>query len=168
MWLIISLIGFTALAMIIHELGHLLAARSCNVPASELGLGMGPRLGGFRLGGIRFNLRAIPIGSFVMLDGTALKERSVRAQLLVHLGGVIFNLVAGILTYGTMFGWLNLLLAAGNILPLYQHDGWKCGVAIMRALLRRKSQPAERVFTFSGGFVSLLIAWAVARVFMFI
>ncbi len=72
--------------MIIHELGHLLAARSCRVAASELGLGMGPRLTGFRLGSIRFNLRAIPIGSFVMLDGTALKERSVRAQLLVHLG----------------------------------------------------------------------------------
>lgn len=164
--LIISLIGFTALAMIVHELGHLLAARLCKVPASELGLGMGPRLIGFSLAGIRFNLRAIPVGSFVRLDGTALKERSVRAQLLVHLGGVIFNVVAGLLTYGTMFGWLNLLLAAGNILPLYQHDGWKCGVTIMRALLQRKSQPAERVFTFSGGFVSLLIAWAVVRMFI--
>ncbi len=164
--LIISLIGFTALAMIVHELGHLLAARLCKVPASELGLGMGPRLIGFSLAGIRFNLRAIPVGSFVRLDGTALKERSVRAQLLVHLGGVIFNVVAGLLTYGTMFGWLNLLLAAGNILPLYQHDGWKCGVVIMRASMQRKSQPAERVFTFSGGFVSLLIAWAVVRMFI--
>lgn len=161
MSLILSLIGFAALAMIVHELGHLLAARFCNVAASELGLGMGPRLAGFRLGNIRFNLRAIPIGSFVMLDGAALKERSVRAQLLVHLGGVTFNLIAGFLTYGTTFGWLNLLLAAGNILPLYQHDGWKCGVVIMRALMRGKSQPAERVFTFSGGFVSLIIAWAV-------
>jgi len=166
MSIIISLIGFTALAMMVHELGHLLAARSCNVAASELGLGMGPRLFGFRLGGIRFNLRAIPLGSFVMLDGTSLKEKSVRVQLLVHLGGVVFNLVAGVLTYGTTFGWLNLLLAAGNILPLYQHDGWKCGVAIMRALLRRKSEPAERAFTFSGGFVSLLIAWAVVRMFI--
>jgi len=166
MSLIISLIGFTALAMMVHELGHLLAARSCNVAASELGLGMGPRLFGFRLGSIRFNLRAIPLGSFVMLDGTSLKEKSLRAQLFVHLGGVVFNLVAGFLTYGTTFGWLNFLLAAGNILPLYQHDGWKCGVAIMRALLRRKSEPAERVFTFSGGFVSLLIAWAVVRMFI--
>src|ERR1044071_7800813 len=125
---IIPLIGLTALAMIVHELGHLVAARACKVPASELGLGLGPRLTGFRLGSIRFNLRAIPAGSFVRLDGTALKERSVRAQLLVHLGGVIFNLVAGFLTYGTMFGWVNLLVAAGNILPLYQPDGWKCGV----------------------------------------
>ncbi|HKP83922.1 MAG TPA: site-2 protease family protein [Pyrinomonadaceae bacterium] len=164
--LIIQLIGFTALAMIVHELGHLLAARWCKVPASELGLGMGPRLTGFHLAGIHFSLRAIPVGSFVRLDGTALKEKSVRAQLLVHLGGVIFNVVAGFFTYGTMFGWLNLLLAAGNILPLYQHDGWKCGVVIMRALMQRKSQPAERVFTFSGGFVSLLIAWAVMRMFI--
>jgi membrane-associated protease RseP (regulator of RpoE activity) len=101
-----------------------------------------------------------------MLDGTALKERSVRAQLFVHLGGIIFNVVAGVFTYGTTFGWVNLLLAAGNILPFYHHDGWKCGVVIMRALMRRKSEPAERVFTFSGGFVSLLIAWAVVRMFI--
>ena len=163
MSLIISLIGFTALAMMVHELGHLLAARSCNVPASEFGFGMGPRLTGCRIGGMRFNLRAIPLGSYVGLNGVVLKEKSMRAQLLVHLGGIIFNLVAGFFTYGTTFGWLNLLLAAGNILPLYQHDGWKCGVVIMRALLRRKSEPAERAFTFSGGFVSLLIVWAVLR-----
>ena len=135
------------------------------MPASELGLGMGPKLVGFRLSSIRVTFRALPIGSFVMLDGTILKQRSLRAQLLVHLGGVLFNVVAGLLTYGTMFGWLNLLLAAGNILPLYQHDGWKCGVVIMRALMRRQSQPAERAFTFSGGFVSLVIAWVALRMF---
>ena len=166
MYTILSLILFAALAMIIHELGHLIAARSCRVAASELGLGMGPRLFGFRLGSFRFSLRAIPIASFVMLDGAALKERSVRAQLLVHLGGVIFNIVVGLLTYGTLFGWFNLLLAGGNILPIYQHDGWKCGVVIMRALLQRKSEPAERAFTFSGGFVSLVVAWAVVRMFI--
>src|SRR6185295_5597992 len=166
MSLIISVIVFAALAMIVHELGHLLAARSCKVPASELGLGMGPRLTGFRIGSIHFNLRAIPIGSFVMLDGTSLKEKSMRAQLVVHLGGVIFNIVAGLLTYGTTFGWLNFLLAAGNILPLYQHDGWKCGVVVLRALMQRTSQPLERAFTFSGGFVSLVIACYVARFFL--
>jgi membrane-associated protease RseP (regulator of RpoE activity) len=166
MYAIPSLILFAALAMLIHELGHLIAARSCRVAASELGLGMGPRLFGFRLGSLRFSLRAIPIASYVMLDGAALKERSFRAQLLVHFGGVAFNIVAGLLTYDTMFGWFNLLLAGGNILPLYQHDGWKCGVVIMRALLQRKSEPAERAFTFSGGFVSLVVAWAVVRMFV--
>lgn len=152
--------------MIIHELGHLVAARRCKVSASELGLGLGPKLFGFRLGSLRFSLRALPLGSFLMVDGTALKERSVQEQLLVHLGGVILNLIAGAFTYGTIFGWFNLLLAVGNLLPLYQHDGWKCGVVIMRALMRGKSQPAERVFTFSGGFISLVVAYAVIKVFI--
>ena len=166
MFLILSLLVFAAVAMVLHELGHLAAARRCGVAASEVGLGMGPKLFAVPLGGVRLSVRMLPIGSFVMLDGAALKERSVREQLSVHLGGIVLNVVAGLMTYGTMFGWLNLLLAAGNILPLYQHDGWKCGVVIMRAFLRRKSQPAERAFTFSGGFVSLVVAWVVLRMFV--
>ena len=160
---IISVICFTALATLVHELGHLAAARLCRVPASELGLGMGRKLAVIRLGGFRVSFGLVPAGSFVMLDSTLLKQRSIGAQLLVHLGGVIFNLAVGLLTQGTMFGWFNLLLAAGNILPLYQHDGWKCGVVVLRALLQRTSQPLERAFTFSGGFVSLLLAFYAAR-----
>ena len=163
MYLILSVIVFTALAMLVHELGHLLAARLCRVPASELGLGMGRKLASFRVGSITVSFRLLPTGSFVRLDGTVLKQRSVPAQLFVHLGGIILNVIVGLLTYGTTFGWLNLLLVAGNILPLYQHDGWKCGVVILRALMRRTSQPAEWAFTFSGGFVSLMIAWYVVR-----
>jgi len=149
--------------MIIHELGHLVAARSCKVPASEVGLGLGPKLFSFRLGSIRFSLRLLPLGSFVRLDGAVLKQRSVRQQLLVHLGGIIFNLAACLVTYGTVFGWINLMIAAGNMLPLYQHDGWKVGLVIMRDLMQRKSQPVERAFTFSGGFVSLAIVVAIIR-----
>ncbi|PWT87994.1 MAG: hypothetical protein C5B55_13825 [Blastocatellia bacterium] len=163
---ILSLVPLTALAMLVHELGHLFAARASKVSASELGLGFGPKLVGFRIGNIRFSLRGIPLGSFVRLDGTALKEKSVRQQLNVHLAGVTFNLIAGLASYGSMFGWINLLIAAGNLLPLYQHDGWKCGLVIMRALMRRKSQPAEWALTFSGGFLSLVIAVAVIRAFI--
>jgi regulator of sigma E protease len=160
---ILSVISFAIVATLVHELGHLVAARLCSVPASELGLGMGRKLAAFPLGSIKISFGVLPTGSFVMLDGTVLKQRSLRAQLFVHLGGIIFNLLAGLLTWGTTFSWLNLLLAAGNTLPLYQHDGWKCGVVILRALMRRTSQPLERAFTFSGGFVSLLLGWYVVR-----
>jgi len=143
--------------MIVHELGHVCAARMCGVRASELGLGLGPRLFGFAIGKMKFSLRAIPIASFVRMDGTALSECSLPAQLLVHLGGIIFNALAGYVFFGSVFGWINLLLAAANVLPLYRHDGWKCGVAIMRAVLRKHSRPVEWTFTFSGGFASLLL-----------
>src|SRR6185369_5913871 len=109
MFLITSLFVYAAVAMVLHELGHLAAARRCGVSASEVGLGMGPKLFAVPLGGVRLSVRLLPIGSFVMLDGAALKERSVREQLSVHLGGIVLNVVAGLMTYGTMFGWLNLL-----------------------------------------------------------
>ena len=117
---ILSVIGFAAVAMLIHELGHLVAARLCHVPASELGLGMGRKVATFRVAGIKLSFGLIPTGSYVMLDGTVLKQRTVQAQLFVHLGGIILNLVAGLLTYGTTCSWLNLLLAAlvGVLIPL--------------------------------------------------
>jgi membrane-associated protease RseP (regulator of RpoE activity) len=156
----------TVLAMLIHEFGHLFAARSLGIPSSEVGLGLGPKLFGLQFGSVRFSVRAIPLGSFVMLDGTALKSQPTKHQLRVHLAGIAFNLFFGFVTYGTTFSWINLLLAAGNLLPLYQHDGWKCGVVILRKLMRRTSQPAEWAFTFSGGFVSLVIGWLVVRAFV--
>jgi membrane-associated protease RseP (regulator of RpoE activity) len=165
-FLIPSVVLCSALAMIIHELGHLAAARRCGVAASELSLGFGPSLLGVRIGPIKFSLRVIPLGSFVRLDGTALSQRSVAQQLLVHLGGIIFNLTVALVAYGTLLGWANLLLAAGNLLPLYKHDGWKCGLVFMRALLGKTSQPVEWAFTFSGGFASLIIINALLRFFI--
>ena len=165
MGFVISIVFCAALAMILHELGHLIAARACKVSASEIGLGLGPKLFGFRLAGISLSVRAIPIASFLRMDGTALEARTVPQQLFVHLAGIIFNLIVAFLTYGTVFGWVNLMLAAGNLLPLYKHDGWKCGVVVMRALLRKKSQPVEWALTFSGGFASLAIISSLIQVF---
>lgn len=152
--------------MVVHEFGHFIVARRFKVTASELAFGLGPILTGFHLGNVRINLRAFPIGSFVRIDRTALEDLSVPQQLLVHLGGIILNLMVGMLTYGTVFGWMNLVLAAGNLLPLYQHDGWKCGVVLVRALLRRQSHPVERAFTYSGGFLSLIIAFVIIKSFI--
>lgn len=152
--------------MVLHELGHLAAARACRVQASELGLGLGPRILGFRAGPILFSLRALPLGSFVRLNAQELRGKSIRQQLLVHLAGVLVNTALGIAAYGTLFGWVNLLLAAGNLLPLYQHDGWKCGVVLMRALVGRKSRPVEWTFTFSGCFISLVLINSIVRYFI--
>lgn len=152
--------------MIIHELGHFVMARKCNVTASEISLGLGPIVLCLRLRNVRFSLRLLPLGSFVRLNGTELEARTTQQRLLVHLGGVILNLAVGAVFYGTIFGWINLLLAGGNLLPIYQHDGWKCGVVLMRAFLRRKSPPMERAFTYSGGFMSLVIAFVIIKSFI--
>ncbi len=150
--------------MLIHELGHLAAARVCRVPATEFGLGWGRRLIGFHFGGVEYKLHALPVGAYVRLDIVELQRRPLSRQVLVLLAGIIVNLVAAALTLGTPFGTVNLLLAATNLLPLYQQDGWKCGMVMLRALLRRKSAVVEWTFTIAGSGMSIaLIAFQALR-----
>ncbi|HWT03864.1 MAG TPA: site-2 protease family protein [Pyrinomonadaceae bacterium] len=162
--MIVSYVLSFFVALLIHELGHLVAARVCRVPATEFGLGWGRRLFGFRFDGVEYKLHALPVGAYVRLDIEELQRRSLSRQVLVLLAGIIVNLVAAALTLGTPFGTVNLLLAATNLLPLYQQDGWKCGMVMLRALLRRKSAFVEWTFTIAGSTLSLaLIAFQAMR-----
>jgi membrane-associated protease RseP (regulator of RpoE activity) len=151
-------------ALLIHELGHLLTARICRVPAPEFGLGWGRKIFGFRCGDVEYKLHALPIGAYVRLDIAELQRRALSQQVLVLLAGIIVNLIAAASAMGTPFGTMNLLLAATNILPLYQQDGWKCGMVMLRALLRRRSAVVEWTFTIAGSGLSLtLIAFQALR-----
>jgi len=149
-----------AVAMLIHELGHLAAARACKVPATELGFGWGRRLLAFRAGGVEFKLHALPIGAYVRFDVRALQARPLSQQTLVLLAGVIVNLCAAVLARGTVFGTMNLLLAATNLLPLYQQDGWKCGIVMLRGLVGGRSSLVEWTFTIAGGCASVALVAA--------
>jgi membrane-associated protease RseP (regulator of RpoE activity) len=148
--------------MLLHELGHLLAARACRVPARELGLGWGRQLCAFQLGDVRYRLHALPVGAYVRLDMGVLQTRPLDQQVLVLLAGIIVNLILAATTAGTAFSLMNLLLATTNLLPLYQQDGWKCGIVILRALLRRKSDLVEWTFTLTGGGLSVALCAALA------
>jgi membrane-associated protease RseP (regulator of RpoE activity) len=151
-------------ALLIHELGHLLTARVCRVPAPEFGLGWGRKLFGFRWGAVEYKLHALPVGAYVRLDIAELQRRALSQQVLILLAGIIVNLVAAAAAVGTPLGTMNLLLAATNILPLYQQDGWKCGMVMLRAALRRRSAIVEWTFTIAGSCLSLaLIAFQALR-----
>jgi membrane-associated protease RseP (regulator of RpoE activity) len=160
--MLISYLICFAIAMLIHELGHLAAASVCGVPATELGLGWGRRLCGFRLGGVEYKLHLLPVGAYVRLDMKALQRKTLSQQSFILLAGIIVNLLAAVLTDGTSFSLMNLLLAATNLLPLYQQDGWKCGMVLLRAIMRRKSALVEWTFTIAGSCLSLALLIAQA------
>ena len=151
-----------ALTMFIHELGHLLAARLCGIGATELGLGWGPKLFERSVYGVQFKLHLLPVGAYVRLDMRGLQERPLGQQVFVLLAGVMVNLAAALAAQGTWFGLLNYFLAATNLLPLYQQDGWKCGMVMLRALLSRRSSLVEWTFTVAGGFISFTAIASVA------
>lgn len=154
--LLTYLFSFVA-AMLIHELGHLIAARACGVKAPELGLGWGPKLAGFGWRGVAYKLHAFPIGAYVRLDMAELQRRPLAQQVFVLLAGIFVNLIAAILTTGTWFSLMNYVLAATNLMPLYQQDGWKCGMVLLRALMARRSSLVEWTFTIAGGVLSCAV-----------
>jgi membrane-associated protease RseP (regulator of RpoE activity) len=145
------------LALVLHEVGHFAAARACHVTITEFGLGWGRMLVGVRLRGIDYLIRLLPVGAYVRLDLAELQMRPLAQQVLVLLAGIIVNLVAASATAGTRFSMMNFLLAATNILPLYQQDGWKCGMVMLRGGLQRKSILVEWTFTIAGSSLSLFV-----------
>ena len=145
------------IALLVHELGHCVAAFGCNVTVSEFGLGWGRKLWSFRIREVDFVIRVLPVGAYIRLNLDELQRRPVDQQIVVLLAGIITNLVAGVVTGGTHFSLMNYLLAATNILPLYQQDGWKCGMIILRATMRRKSPLIDWTFTIAGSALSLAL-----------
>ena len=146
-----------AAALVLHELGHFVAARLCNVPIKQAGFGWGPKLFGVRVSDVDYQLRALPVGAYIQMDMVALQTRPLLQQLFVLGAGVGVNLVLCVLTWGTVFSTLNLALAIGNIVPFYQLDGWKSGMVILRRIFGGPSPLVEWVLTLGGGAIALAV-----------
>jgi len=153
----INIILSFAVALVLHEIGHFLAARACQIPVTQAGLGWGPKLFGVRVHGVDYHLRLLPLGAYIRMDMAGLQRRPLVQQLFVLLAGIAVNLILGAIAWGTFFGTLNLALAIGNILPLYQQDGWKVGMLIFRRVFRRPSPLVEWSFTISAGVIGLAL-----------
>lgn len=144
-------------ALVLHELGHYVAARLCAVPIKQAGLGWGPKLYGIRVSQVDCQVRLLPVGAYVQMDMRALQTRPLMQQLFVLGAGVGVNLVLAVLTWGSLFGALNLALAIGNLIPFYQLDGWKSGMVILRRMFGRPSPLVEWILTLGGGAIALAV-----------
>ena len=86
--------------IMVHELGHFLAARHGRMKVTEYFLGFGPRLWSFRRGETEYGVKAFPLGGYVKIPGMTNLEEVVtedeartyrqqpfRARLLVAVAG---------------------------------------------------------------------------------
>src|SRR4030043_98823 len=86
--------------IIVHELGHFLAAKATGAWGEECGIGFPPRIYGKKFGETIYSINWIPFGGFNKLSGEvapaaprALAARSHAVRLLVMSGGMIMNLL---------------------------------------------------------------------------
>jgi regulator of sigma E protease len=117
-WMIMlaQLLLSISILVAVHEMGHLLAAKYFGMRVEQFSIGFPPKIFSFKKGETEYALSAIPLGGYVkisgMIDESLDKEqmnqppqpwefRSKPAwqRLIVMLGGIIVNVVVGILIF---------------------------------------------------------------------
>lgn len=92
------------LLVILHELGHYLAALRSGLSVPEFAIGFGPRLAAVRIGETTFTWRLLPLGGYVLLpdlapeDGEPLPSRRARFQALI--AGPVANILLALVLLG--------------------------------------------------------------------
>lgn len=86
--------------IIVHELGHFIAAKASGCLVEEFGLGFPPRIYGKKFGETIYSINWIPFGGFNKISGEvdpdaprSLASRGYFVRLLVLSGGIIMNLI---------------------------------------------------------------------------
>ena len=99
--------------ILIHELGHLLAAKAFNVYCDEFAFGMGPKLISKKFNETTYSVRLLPIGGFVAMAGEADAgfdqsdipiQRTIKGiakwkQVIIMLAGVFMNFVLALVLF---------------------------------------------------------------------
>lgn len=102
---ILMAIGVLALLVVVHEMGHFLAARLQGIYANRFSIGFGPILLKYQGSQTEYALRAFPLGGFVGFpddepdspipphDPNLLRNRPLLDRAIVISAGVIANLI---------------------------------------------------------------------------
>lgn len=111
--------------VLVHELGHFLAAKRVGVKVEEFGFGYPPRLYGRKIGGTIYSLNWLPFGGFVRLYGEELDQKiqnkdaffnkSKRARTLVIVSGVFFNFLLAVVIFAVVYSISGIPTQTGKV-----------------------------------------------------
>lgn len=104
----------------VHEWGHLIAAKTFGMRVEKFSIGFPPKIWGFQYGETEYSIGAIPLGGFVKISGMideSLDTKNMKAEpepwefrakpawqrLIVMMGGIIVNVITGILIFIGLF-----------------------------------------------------------------
>lgn len=118
MTLLVAFLGL-AFLILIHELGHFIAAKIAGVKVEEFMIGLpGPKIIKFRFGETLYGVTAIPFGGYVKLHGDVDVEEEERSKLdtkraflekpffqrvLIIFFGPLFNLILSVFLFMAVF-----------------------------------------------------------------
>jgi len=107
--------------IMLHELGHFLAAKHGKMKVTEYFLGFGPRLWSFRKGETVYGVKAIPLGGYVKIPGMTnlevvapedeartYREQPFRARLLVAVAGSAMHFLMAFVLLWTLLTFVGV------------------------------------------------------------
>ncbi|MCD7752956.1 MAG: M50 family metallopeptidase [Clostridiales bacterium] len=102
-YVIICIILF-GLLIAVHEFGHFIVAKACNVKVNEFSIGMGPLIWKRQGKETQYSLRLLPIGGFCSMEGEDGDSDDERAfsraagwkRFLILVAGAAFNFLTGL------------------------------------------------------------------------
>ena len=111
---VLLLLLVTHVLILVHELGHLIAAKWAGMPVTCFSVGFGPPLIRFRVGGTRYQLALIPLGGYVRIMGMQGTEEDrrlwpngfafhkVHRRMIVVIAGVAANAALALAIYAVL------------------------------------------------------------------
>lgn len=116
-----------SLLILIHELGHFLAAKMFGMDVEEFGIGFPPRVKKlFTWKGTLFSLNLLPIGGFVSIKGenfgagdkagdNVFWDRPKWQRAVVLLAGVFGNFLLGVVLFGIVYSVMGVPTETGKV-----------------------------------------------------
>jgi regulator of sigma E protease len=86
--------------ILIHELGHFIAAKLSNIPIEIFSVGFGPKLWSFQKGQTEYRLSALPIAGYVLpkiQNGGDFFQIAPSRRIVFALGGPLANVILSII-----------------------------------------------------------------------
>ena len=113
---ILSFIIVLGILIFVHELGHFLVAKLCNVKVLKFSLGFGPKIFGRQYGDTEYLISAFPLGGYVKMCGENTEEevtsedlprsfahKTVWQRFLIVLAGPVFNILFAVFLFFLIF-----------------------------------------------------------------
>ncbi|MCL1949395.1 MAG: site-2 protease family protein [Turicibacter sp.] len=83
---LLSTIFVLGTGILIHEIGHFIAARRFGILCHEFAIGMGPAIFKKKIGETVYSLRCIPIGGYVLMAGEDAEKEMLKPGQKISLG----------------------------------------------------------------------------------
>ena len=110
MFVLFAIVIFAVL-ILVHELGHFVAAKLSDVQVNEFSIFMGPALWKKQIGETLYSIRCIPFGGYCAMEGEDSESENPRAfhnaawwkRLIILLAGAAMNFLTGLIIYACLF-----------------------------------------------------------------